>query len=214
MNKTNTASLLVRPFSVHPASVMTQEWLAALPEKTGKTAEEWVAIAQSSGLGEKKELSAWLKSEFSFGTNQALWITEFALGEEDSIAMSTNVGYLNAAERWIDEQYSGKKEHLRPAFEKILNTAYNLSPEVKASPTKTYCSLFRKYAFGQIKPTTNTRIDIGLALADEPCVGKLLDTGGAKKGDRITHRIAITSPNDIDDEVEHWLRLAFSKDTK
>jgi hypothetical protein len=201
-----------RQYSVHPASVMTQEWLVALPQRTGRTIQEWTAIAQSSGLKEKKELAKWLKEEFSFGTNQALWVAEFALGEEDSIAMSTDEGYMRAAERWIDEQYSGKKQHLRPVYEKVLDTAFQISPEVKASPTKTYCSLFRHYAFAQIKPTTNTRIDIGLALQDEPIVGKITDTGGAKKGDCITHRISVQSSEDIDDEVEHWLRLAFTKD--
>jgi hypothetical protein len=202
----------IRPYSVHPATIMTQEWMAALPAKTGKSIEEWVALAQSTGLRDKKELVAWLKSEFQFGTNQAIWLAEFALGEEDSIAMSTNEGYLQVSEKWIDDQYSGKKEHLRPVYEKVLNTALHLSSEVKASPTKTYCSLFRNYAFAQIKPTTNTRIDIGLALGDEPALGKLIDTGGARKGDRITHRIPASLLEDIDDEVEHWLRLAFSRD--
>lgn len=207
-----SSSQQTRSYNVHPTTLMTQEWMAALPIKTGKTIEEWTAIAQSVSVGGKKELVAWLKSEFRFGTNQAKWLAEFALGEEDSIAMSSNEGYLNAAEQWINEQYAGKKQHLRPTYEHILNVALNLSETVKASPTKTYCSLFRNYAFAQLKPTTNTRIDIGLALGDEPVIGRLVDTGGAKKGDRITHRIPVSVVEDVDDEVEHWLRLAFSKD--
>jgi hypothetical protein len=42
--------------------------------------------------------------------------------------------------------------------------------------------------------------------------GRLIDTGGFAKKDRITHRIEITSPKDIDDEVKHWLKVAYERD--
>jgi hypothetical protein len=66
--------------------------------------------------------------------------------------------------------------------------------------------------FAQIKPTTQTRIDFGFALKDMPATGRLIDTGGFAKKDRITHRIAITSVKDIDDEVKHWLKVAYELD--
>jgi hypothetical protein len=40
----------------------------------------------------------------------------------------------------------------------------------------------------------------------------LIDTGGFAKKDRITHRIPITSLGDIDDEVKHWLQVAYERD--
>ena len=67
----------------------------------------------------------------------------------------------------------------------------------------------------QIKPTTNTRVDLGLALAKVPDAKipkRLIDTGGKAKKDRITHRFAISSPDDIDVEVEHWLKIAYEMD--
>jgi hypothetical protein len=67
--------------------------------------------------------------------------------------------------------------------------------------------------FAQIKPTTQTRIDLGFALKDLRASGRLIDTGGFGKKDRITHRIAITSLNDIDDEVKRWLKAAYELDT-
>jgi hypothetical protein len=42
----------------------------------------------------------------------------------------------------------------------------------------------------------------------------LLDTGGFAKKDRITHRIPISSLSEIDDEVKHWLKVAYDRDTK
>ena len=64
----------------------------------------------------------------------------------------------------------------------------------------------------QIKPTTQTRIDLGFALKDLKATGRLIDTGGFAKKDRITHRIPITSVKDIDDEVKRWLKHAYELD--
>lgn len=202
----------LRPYSVHPATQMVQEWIAALPTKTGKSLEEWSAIAHSSGITDRKERIEWFKSEWKFGTNHAAWIVDVSFGDEDSIAMSSNKGYLQAAARWLENQYSGKKEHLRPVYDHLLTVAMSIGEDVNACPTKTYLSLFRSYAFAQIKPTTNTRIDLGLALGTEPALGRLIDTSGSAKGDRITHRIPLQAVSDVDDEVEHWLKLAYDKD--
>jgi hypothetical protein len=40
----------------------------------------------------------------------------------------------------------------------------------------------------------------------------LIDTGGYPKKDRITHRIPITSPGEIDAEVKRRLKLAYDAD--
>ena len=45
-----------------------------------------------------------------------------------------------------------------------------------------------------------------------PAKGRLIDTGGFAKKDRITHRIPISSIEEIDGEVKKWLRTAFEED--
>ena len=88
----------------------------------------------------------------------------------------------------------------------------SLGDDVKACPCKTIVPLYRKHVFAQIKPTTNTRVDLGLALTHFK--GKLpkriIDTGGLSKKDRITHRIPITSMKEIDDKVKKWLITVYS----
>ncbi|HYN25653.1 MAG TPA: DUF5655 domain-containing protein, partial [Pyrinomonadaceae bacterium] len=64
----------------------------------------------------------------------------------------------------------------------------------------------------QIKPTTRTRIDLGFALGDTKAKGRLIDTGGFAKKDRITHRIPIESISEVDGEVKHWLKVAYDRD--
>jgi hypothetical protein len=74
--------------------------------------------------------------------------------------------------------------------------------------------LYRNHVFAQIKPTTNSRIDMGFALAKYK--GKfpkrLIDTGGLAKKDRITHRIEITEVSQIDDDVRKWTKTAYELD--
>ncbi|HEY0510752.1 MAG TPA: DUF5655 domain-containing protein [Thermoanaerobaculia bacterium] len=66
--------------------------------------------------------------------------------------------------------------------------------------------------FAQIKPTTRTRIDLGFALKGTPATGRLIDTGGFARKDRITHRIPIASLAEIDGEVRRWLKVAYEMD--
>ena len=112
----------------------------------------------------------------------------------------------------VDAMFEGKKAALRPLYEELLKLALSLGPDVKACPCKTIVPIYRRYVVAEIKPSTNTRIDLGFALKDEKATGRLIDTGGRKKGDRITHRIPITSRADIDAEVKRWLRKAYSLD--
>jgi len=75
--------------------------------------------------------------------------------------------------------------------------------------------LYREHVFAQIKPTTNSRIDLGFALTyyKGKLPKRLIDTGGLAKKDRITHRIEITAADQIDDEVKKWLKTAYDLDT-
>jgi hypothetical protein len=67
----------------------------------------------------------------------------------------------------------------------------------------------------QIKPTTKTRIDLGLSLGDPKLVRggdkRLLATGGFEKKDRITHRIEVRSVEEIDEELVGWMRGAYER---
>jgi hypothetical protein len=94
----------------------------------------------------------------------------------------------------------------------LLKLGLGVGKEAKACPCQTIVPLYRNHVFAQIKPTTRTRIDLGFALGDKKATGRLIDTGGFAKKDRITHRIEITSLADIDAEVKRWLKVAYDRD--
>ena len=119
-----------------------------------------------------------------------------------------------AAPKYVDDQYAGKKEALRPIYEQLLEHAAKLGADVKACPCKTMVPLYRKHVFAQLKAASNSRFDLGLALTHYK--GKppkrVVATGGLAKKDRITHRIALTSTKQIDQEVRKWLKTAYELD--
>jgi hypothetical protein len=120
--------------------------------------------------------------------------------------------YLATAERYVDEMFAGAKAALRPIFDALLKTSLSLGADTKACPCKTSVPIYRRHVIAQIKPTTRTRIDFGLALGNTKAPKRLIDTGGFMKKDRITHRIEIMSIDDIDDELKRWLKKAYEMD--
>jgi hypothetical protein len=196
-------------YDVHPSLGMYQSSLAALKQKTGRTLEEWIKLVKKEAPATEKERRAWLKTEHGLGMNYAEWIAEQSVGKGDDGNPET---YLKHAEEFVQSMYSGAKEPLRPIYEELLALGRSLGNDVKVCPCKTMVPLYRKHVFAQIKPTTRTRIDLGLALKDTKVPKRLIDTGGFAKKDRITHRIEITSLKDIDAEVKRWLKIAYERD--
>ena len=198
-------------YGVHPGVLMTQKWIAELKQKTGRTLEEWLRFIKKEGPPTEQTRRDWLKSEHRLGTNTAWWLAERSVGKGEEAADSD--AYLKAAENYVEEMFSGKKAHLRPLYDGLLKLCLSIGQDVKACPCQTIVPLYRHHVFAQIKPTTQTRIDCGLALGDTKKTPKrLINTGGYEKKDRITHRFEISSLNDIDDEVKRWLRVAYDRD--
>ncbi len=179
-----------------------------LEELTGRTPDEWAEFIRREGPATVEERRTWLKAEHGMGTNYAAWLANRAdgvgLDETDPEA------YLSQAAKWVEAMYAGPKAALRPLHDMLLAEGRQLGDDVRVCPCKTIVPLVRKHVFAQIKPTTRTRIDLGLALKDTPASGALIDTGGYAKGDRISHRIAVSSMDDITDELRHWLRAAYT----
>jgi Domain of unknown function (DUF5655)/Domain of unknown function (DUF4287) len=196
-------------YDVHPSLGMYQNSLAALKQKTGRTLKEWIELVQKKGPATEKERRAWLKAEHGLGMNYALWIAEQSAGKGDDGNPET---YLRQAEEFVESMYSNTKEPLRPIYDELLALGRSLGSDVKVCPCKTMVPLYRKHVFAQIKPTTRTRIDLGLALKGTKVPKRLIDTGGLAKKDRITHRIEIISVKDIDAEVKKWLKTAYEMD--
>lgn len=186
-------------YSVHPSVAYLHAILANLPQKTGRSIDEWLRLVQGSGSGSEKERRDWLRTEFKLGGTTAMIIAERA--EE-------------TAEEYVEAMYAGPKSGLRVIHDELIKLGKSLGEAVKICPCKTIVPLYRNHVFAEIKPSTRTRIDLGLALKSSPEIppARLLETGGLQKGDRLTHRFAIPSNDEVDHEVRRWLALAYELD--
>lgn len=209
MAKTATKTKSI--YGVHPGVLMTQKWIGELKQKTGRSLDEWLKFIKKEGPPDEQARRDWLKQKHGLGTNSAWWLAERSVGKGEE--MGDGDAYLKAAEQYVAEMFAGKKEHLRQIYDALLKVGLATGKDVKACPCQTIVPLYRNHVFAQIKPTTQTRIDFGLALGDtKKTPQRLINTGGFEKKDRITHRFEITSLKDIDDEVRRWLKTAYERD--
>ncbi len=210
MPRSSTKSL----YSVHPSVAYAQAIINNLPVKTGKSIDEWVRLIKKSAPKGEKERRDWLKKEYKLGGTTVAMIVARAEGKgaEDTDGQAD----LKAAPGYVENMYAGSKAALRPLHDALVELGLSIGGEVKICPCETIVPLYRNHVFAQIKPSTRTRIDFGLALkgAKKKPPKRLQDTGGLVKGDRITYCFAITALENIDEEVEQWLKLAYELDAQ
>lgn len=192
-------------YSPHAGFAMEEASIAKLQAKTGKTLEQWIAIIKKSGPSTEKERREWLKTEHGFTTNYAWFVAERA-GDNRSLLEKYDPDTM------VEDIFAGPKAAFKPVYDAILAFGFKLGKDVKVCPCKTMVPFYRKHVFAQVKVPNRSRLDLGFALKDTPVRGRLIDTGGFAKKDRITHRIEIVALADFDDEAKKWLRFAYEMD--
>jgi len=197
-------------YDLHPSVAMAHSVIAGMKEKTGRSLDEWVRHVKKNGPSAERARAAWLKKEHRLGANYASWIAAKSAGASNAFEDANE--YLEQAQDYVDKMYAGPKAHLRAIYDEILTYAKTLGKDVGVSPCSTMVPIYRKHVIAQIKPTTRTRIDLGLALRGTKTPKRLVDTGGFAKKDRITHRIEIASIEEFDDEAKRWMRVAYEMD--
>lgn len=202
-------------YDLHPSVAYLQSILANFEAKTGRAVQAWVDLARVQGPAEPKPLVAWLKAQ-GLGTNQASLVAQRVGARPGHAFDDTPEGYLAAAPGYVDAQYGGKKAALRPLFEHLVGLARNLGSDVKVCPCETIVPFYRHHVFAEVKPFAS-RLDLGLALGDPATVkdanGRLKDTSGFAKKDRITHKLELTSEADLE-LASTWLKRAYARDDK
>lgn len=196
-------------FSPHPVIEANQKIIANMKSKTGRSLEEWVEFANANAPIDPEERRAWLKTNEDLGSNYAWFITASCDGRATDLFDPET--YLQSAEQWVEAMYTGKRAQLRPIHDRLIELCRELGDDVRICPCQTIIPVYREHVFAKIKPATNSRIDFGLALRDTPAAGRLIDTGGFAKKDRITHKFALSAIDQIDDEVTCWLRTAYER---
>jgi hypothetical protein len=170
--------------------------ISNMPEKTGKSLEEWKKLLAAKTFEKHMQAVNYLKKEHGVSHGFANTIVLLSKEEEDK------------PEDLVKAQYEGR-ENLIAVYEKIVSLVKDFGEDVVITPKKTTVSLIRKKQFALIKPATKSRIDLGLKLRNKGTGERLQDSGPF--GTMCTHRVQLTDLDEVDSEVISWLKEAYEE---
>jgi hypothetical protein len=176
-----------------------QTMINNLPEKTGKSLEQWLKLLSKQKFQKHGEIVKWLKSEHGVTHGFANLIAH--MHRDGSAGAGGDEQDLVAA------QYQGPKAGLRPIYDGLIKTVRSFGKDVEIAPKKAYVSLRRSKQFALIQPSTRDRIDVGINLKGTPPGGRLEASGSFNA--MVSHRVRITGQKDVDAELKSWLRKAY-----
>lgn len=171
-----------------------QTMISNMPEKTGKSLDEWKKILQTKGFAKHGEAMKFLKGEH--GVTHGFANTIIHLSKDNQ----------PAGDDLVTTQYKGK-EALIPIYDALIKKVDGIAEDVVKTPKKTSISIIRKKQFALIKPATKSRIDLGLKLKGKPTTDRLGDSGPF--GSMCTHRVQLTDVSQVDAELKSWLKEAY-----
>lgn len=184
----------------NPVDAQLQTMIDNMPEKTGKSLEEWFGIIAAAGPEKHGQIMKLLKGEHGVTHGYANTISMLYRQRESGPPAEVDL---------VDAQYAGAKESLRPIYEAVLATVTTFGDDVEVAPKKTYVSLRRSKQFAIVQASTKTRVDLGLNLKDVDATERL--EGGKVFSGMCTHRIRLSSAEDVDAQVEGWLKEAYEQ---
>ena len=173
---------------------MGEAILRNLKSKTGKTLDEWLAIAEASPATSKKDLAAYLKSEHHLGHFQAQKVAEAYVGENPYGDAEALVGTL-----------FGTPEQ-RAAYTRWSAAIRALGEDVHSAPCRTYVPFGRERQFAALYPGADG-LSIGLRLAEVPAS---LQNDSNRGSAQLNARLDRPWPAEVDDEALVHLRAAYA----
>jgi len=165
-----------------------------MPEKTGKSLDEWKKVLASKSFAKHSEAVNFLKTDHGVTHGFANTIVTLSKGENE------------APEDLVKAQYQGK-EDLKKIHDELIEVVRKFGNDVTVTPKKGSVSIIRKRQFALIKPATKTRIDLGLKLVGKELTPRLENSGPF--GTMCSHRVQLSNVNQIDNELEGWLKEAY-----
>jgi len=179
-----------------------QKWFASvqasLERDTGKTLDEWLAIARTCPETKPRARTQWLKDHHGLGVNRAAHVLSVAFPSEGGWDEPEK---LRAA-LWTD-----------PAAAAILAAVEARAaalPAVVTGQRKGFTAFSREFQFAAIKPLKGGKAVLGLAVAPaaDPRLQPPKNEGWS---DRLKSKLLLETPSQVDASVDALLKQAWEK---
>jgi hypothetical protein len=179
-----------------------QGYLDTIQSKTGISTEELLEVAASKGFdadAKPADVIAWADADYGLGRGHAMAIVK--------LLRDTQGPKLSAADK-VDAVFSGPRVHWRPVFEALVDRLRSQGLVITLQSTESYVSLLKgKGKIGIVAPVTD-RLDIGIKLKDMEPTARFEEAGAWNT--MVTHRVRISDPAEVDEEVIDWLKAAYA----
>lgn len=180
-----------------------QAYLDNIKAKTGKTPEDFIELAGQKGLLEPgvkaSQIVAWLKEDFGLGYGHAMAIVN---------VFKHATGPKVTGDERIAKLFSGPRTVWRQPYDQLVAELQKFGPDFRVAATDSYISLLRgSHKFGIVQVTAD-RLDVGIKLKGHDSTDRLQPAGNWNA--MVTHRVQLTSPDQIDAELLNWLHQAYA----
>jgi hypothetical protein len=176
-----------------------QSYLDNIKAKTGKTPDDFRALAAEKGLVKNSEIVNWLKTDFGLGHGHANAIAHLIMNTDE-----TKSGPADP----IAAHFVGKKAVWREPYDALAARIMEFGGDVEIAPAKSYINLVRvTRKFGIVQISAADRMDIGIKRKGVAPTERFEASGSWNV--MVTHRVRIGDPTQIDAEVLAWLKQAY-----
>jgi hypothetical protein len=171
---------------------------ANLEKRTGRSMDEWVAIAKTCPETAQRAQLKWFKDNHGLLQNSASWVLSAAFGTGGGW---DEPGKLRAA-LWTDP----KSTAILEAVERLVKAL----PDVSSGQRKGYSAWSRKVQFVAVRPIKGGTARLGLAL-DPASSPRLVAARNESWSERLKAATPLASPADVDAEIEALIRQAWER---
>jgi len=190
--------------SDNPASMTARQekWFASILEsmekETGKTLDEWVAIARTCPETKPGKRKAWFKEVHGIGTNRASIILGKAFPETSHWADPDNLRDT----LWAD---AGARAVLE-----AIEAAVAALPGLVSAQRKGFTAFSKEFQFASARPVKGGAVRLGLAV--EPLADPRLEPPKNEGwSERLKAVLVLASPAEVDAGVKALLQQAWER---
>lgn len=180
-----------------------KKWFASVKEglarDTGKSLEDWVAIARTCPETKPRARQAWMKEHHGLGINRASYVLSEAFPDK---AMTWDNPDAVRAALWTDPASLAILEALEAAVSGL--------DDLVSGQRKGFTAWSKAFQFAAAKPVKGGAAALGLAVP--PDASPRLSAPKAEGwSERLKAKVALTSPTEVDDEVKALLKAAWER---
>lgn len=180
---------------------LEKEFIDTAKEKTGKSLEQWLALAKSSGIDKRNDLLEWLKKGHGLNHLQAQFVAGIYFNHGNPV-------YSN--ENNLLESHFTKFPSIRPLFDDLAEKIIAAFPGTQLIPKKTYLSFTAVREFAAINTKPN-EIRLGLDLGDEPFTEIIQKTKLTGPMPRISHMLILTDIKQYNQKIKELIQKSYDR---